>query len=292
MKTINHTVVFFGTPYYVLPILEKVNKYFRIQTHEKGLLAVVTQPPRPSGRGNKLEYSAVDTWAFKNNIKIIHNLGDVPEADIAIVASYGKIIPQTIIDRFPLGVLNIHPSLLPKYRGTSPVQEALKNGDTETGLAIIKMDSKMDHGPIVSSFKESILEDDNYEVLRDRLFEKSADFLIELLPSYLSNKIKLKEQDHENATFTSIITKEDGFIELLSLGKEARKVVQLIKAYTPWPGVWTIVNIKGEDKRLKIVNAHLENEKLIIDEVQLEGKNIVNWKQFSNTYPQIAKAIF
>lgn len=291
MQSLNIKIIFFGTPYYVIPILEAINRNFRINKYEKGLIAVVTQPPKPAGRGNKLEYSAVDTWAHRHDIPIINNLEDMPAADLGVVASYGKIIPKSVIEQFKYGILNVHPSLLPKYRGASPVQETLKNGDTITGLTIIKMDEKMDHGPIVSSFKEEILEDDDTETLRDRLFKKSADFLVELIPSFIKGKIKLKPQNHEEATFTKIITKQDGFVEPIQLTKDPERLLSLIKAMAPWPGVWTLIELNGQEKRLKILKAHIEDAKLVLDEVHLEGKNPVSWKQFYEAYPQIAKAL-
>jgi len=269
-----------------LPVVEKLNG-LKTKQNEKSLIAVVTQPPRPSGRKKVLEYSAVDKWAHKNELEIIHDLDEIPSADLGVVASYGKIIPQNIIDRFRYGILNIHPSILPKYRGASPVQETFKNADTTTGLSIIKMDAKMDHGPIVSSFKEEVKPDDNAETLRDRLFEKSAKFLIELIPSYINGKINLKPQDHSKATYTKILSKQDGFIKPLQLTKDPQRSLSLIKAMTPWPGVWTLVN----DKRIKILKAHTEEGKLILDEVQLEGKRPTNWERFKQSYPEYARQL-
>jgi methionyl-tRNA formyltransferase len=129
---------------------------------DKGVIAVVTQPPKPAGRDKKIEYSAVDTWAYKKDIRILRDLDmrssdtgkNLPEADLGVVAAYGKIIPKEIISHFKFGILNIHPSLLPKYRGASPTQAAIAAGETTTGVTVIKMDENMDHGPVVSSLKE------------------------------------------------------------------------------------------------------------------------------------------
>src|SRR5258708_4570554 len=201
-------VIFFGTPSYVIPILENLHKAYK-------LVAVVTQPPKLAGRKQLRTFSPVDTWAHKRKIPVITDLRqDFSEANLGVVASYGKIIPQNIIDMFGNGILNIHPSLLPKYRGASPIQGQIINGEVETGITIIRMDSKMDHGPILSQLKDEVYDTDTNETLRNRLFERSASFLIELLPNYLGNKIKLKEQNDEEATYTKIIDKDDGYVDL------------------------------------------------------------------------------
>src|SRR3989339_73019 len=176
---------------------------------------------------------------------------------------------------------NTHPTLIPKYRGASPINEAIKNGDAETGVTIIKMDEKMDHGGVVTLFKEDILPNDTTEVLRERLFDRSGDVLIQLIPAYASGKVKPKEQNESEATFTNILTREDGLINLKE--KTPQKAERFIRAMTPWPGVWTKLE---NQKRLKLLKAHLEEDKLILDEVQLEGKDPVSWKQFKEGYPK------
>lgn len=268
-------IIFFGTPDYVLPILEDLCKHYK-------LVAVVTKPPKLAGRKQIRVFSAVDNWAHKRKIRVITDLTEeLPVAKLAVVASFGKIIPKKVINKFPNGILNIHPSLLPKYRGASPIQSQIIDGVTDTGVSIIKMDEKMDHGPIVSQFKETINNDDTNISLRKRLFERSAQFLIEMLPNYLEDRIKLKEQDHKKATFTKIISKEDGFVDLKK--DNPIEIERKFKALTPWPGIWTLIN----GKRLKIIDAHLENEKLVLDKVQLEGKKPVSFKEFKQGYPKV-----
>lgn len=260
-------IVFFGTPDYVLPILNALWKYHKI-------VAVVTQPPKPVGRNKFMSYTPVDDWGYKRKVKIIRDISEkLPEAELGVVAAYGQIIPQSVIGHFKYGILNIHPSLLPKYRGASPIQEAIKQGDSVTGVTIIKMDKEVDHGPIVSYFKEDILPTDTNESLRTRLFERSAEFLIELIPNYISGKVVPKEQDHKKATYTKLIKREDGYIDLKKAkGAEAERFV---RAMSPWPGAWTFVKVGKTQKRLKILNS---------DMVQLEGKNPVTWKQFESAY--------
>lgn len=285
-------IIFFGTPEYVVQILSKLAK-----SHE--ITAVVTQPPKPVGREQFKKYSPVDDWAHKRslaasggkrNIPIFFNFDKpFPEADLGVCAAYGKIIPQRVIGLFKFGILNIHPSLLPKYRGASPISTAIANGDTETGVTIIKMDEKMDHGPIVTFFKEEILPNDTTDSLRGRLFERAGDVLIQLIPAYISGKVKPKEQNEKEATFTKVLTREDGFINLKE--KNLGEAERFLRAMTPWPGAWTLLRLSATEgqasKRLKLLKAHLEKGKLILDEVQLEGKDPVSWKQFKEGYPKV-----
>jgi len=226
----------------------------------------------------------VDTWAFKRKVPIFFDFGKpLPDADMGVLAAYGKILPKSVVNGFKFGILNIHPSLLPKYRGASPIQATIADGETQTGATIIRLDEEMDHGPIVAQFKEDVLPNDTNESLTTKLFERSADVLIQAIPAYISGKIKPKAQDEKEATFTKLLKKEDGFIDL----KKASPIEaeRFIRAMHPWPGVWTY--IEPAHKRLKIKKAHLEEDKLILDEVQLEGKDPVSFKQFKEGYPKL-----
>lgn len=320
-------IVFFGTPEYVLPILELVHLRFS-RRGVSPIVAVVTQPPRPSGREQRVTYSPIDSWAFKKRVPIFHNSRDFVSsntpADLGILAAYGEIVPKEVIGYFPFGILNVHPSLLPKWRGASPVQAPIIAGEKETGVSIIKLDEKLDHGPIVSQFKEDISDSDTTETLRARLFERSATVLVELLEAYLNKKIKPREQNHKEATFTTQIKKQDAFIppnliaNAMSVESSKKKVESMeikfvkdcilpatsymlhnfIRAMYPWPVAWTTVMINGQGsmvnntlrvKRLKILESHLDeltinHQPLVIDQVQLEGKSPVSWKQFKEAY--------
>jgi methionyl-tRNA formyltransferase len=183
-----------------------------------------------------------------------------------------------------LGLLNLHPSLLPKYRGPTPVPTAILAGEKETGLTIIKVDEQIDHGPIVIQFKEEIGNHETSDDLLKRLFTKGAQELILLLPDYLEGKIELEEQKHLKATLTQKLTKESGKIDW---AKPVDYQERFVRAMSPWPEAWTEIKINQETKRLKILKAHLEEEKLVLDEVQLEGKNPVSFKQFQEGYPQV-----
>ena len=272
-------IVFFGTPEYVVPVLDKLYKTYG--KGKEGLILVVTQSPKPAGREKRMTYSPVDNRAFEKRIPKTFSFDDIPEADLGVCAAYGKIIPESVIKKFKYGILNIHPSLLPKYKGASPVSSAIAAGEAQTGLTVIKMDKEMDHGPIVSYFKEEILPNDTSETLRDRLFERSADFLISLIPNYISGKVKPKEQNHKEATYTKILTKEDGFIDL-TISHSQLEISNFIRAMSPWPGAWTQLrssSFAGQAKRLKL----LPN-----DMVQLEGKNPVKLSQFEAAYGSLS----
>lgn len=283
-------IVFFGTPDYVLPILTLLHRKFVTGPGKSPISAVVTASPKPSGRKQIVTYSPVDKWAHEHKIPIYYSsrelLKEPPGADFGVLASYGEIISNEVIKLFPKGILVIHPSLLPKYRGASPVPASIINGETTSGATIFKMDEKVDHGPIISQFKEEILPEDTGESLRNRLFARSASVLIELIEPYLQGKITPRVQNEKEASITATLKKQDGFIDLSKT--PAGKAGRFIRAMQPWPIAWTLVN----GKRLKVLKAHIEEGKLIPDEVQLEGKDPAAWKQFKEAYPRLTKTLF
>lgn len=282
-------IVFFGTPDYVMPVLTSLHKKFVTGSGVSPVIAVVTQSPKPVGRKQFLTYSPVDKWAHDHGIPIHYTANELAidkiDADVGVLASYGEIIKPEVIKLFTHGILVIHPSLLPKYRGASPISAAIMNGETVTGVTIFKMDEKVDHGKVVCQFKEDIMPADDGETLRARLFARSAEVLIETIEPYLQGKIRPKSQDETEATFTKIMTREDGHLDLAD--PDPIKAEQFVRAMLPWPVAWTNVRLSTNDtqtKRLKIFKVHIENEKLILDEVQLEGKDPVTWKQFKEGY--------
>lgn len=301
-------IVFFGTPDYVLPILNAIHKKFVSGPGKSPITAVVTQKPKPTGRKKILTYSAVDRWAHEHKIPVFYGSRELlkkgVEADTGLLESYGEILPKEIINLFPHGILNAHPSLLPKWRGASPVQAAILAGDKQTGVTIIKLDEDVDHGEVISQFREEILPLDTTDTLRKRLFQRAASVLVELIEPYLAGKISARKQDDSLATFTTRITKEDGFIPATYLKKAINGEVgkdkwtiafakdysttyssdtleRFIRAMQSWPQAWTQV----DGKRLKLLKAHLKDGKLVLDEVQLEGKNPVSWQEFRRGYP-------
>jgi methionyl-tRNA formyltransferase len=193
--------------------------------------------------------------------------------DLLIVANFGKIIPENIL-KFPgYGCLNVHPSLLPKYRGASPVQSAILNGDKETGVSIILMDEQIDHGPILTQKKTVIGPDETADQLCHRLALLGSELLIDVIPNWIRGEKQLIAQDEEKATYTRILTRKDGAIDW---SKPAQKIERQIRAFQPWPGTYTFYN----GKRLKILKARLEKDKLIIKEVQPEGKKQMSFADF------------
>lgn len=261
--------MFFGTPEFVVPICDAL-----LQISETNLTGVITSQDKPVGRKQTLTPSPVKQWAVSHKIPVF-TISQFPfpiiQPDLGVLAAYGQIIPQEIIDLFPKGILVIHPSLLPKYRGASPIQTAILNGDIKTGCSIIKMDNKMDHGPIVSQFEEEIKQTDSSQDLYQRIFTKTAEVLKTVIPDYLEGKIIPQEQNHSAATYCKVLTKQDGFFDLQN-PPDPEKLDRMIRAYDPWPGVWTL----WEGKRLKFLPDNM---------VQLEGKNKVSYSQFKQAHP-------
>lgn len=310
-------IVFFGTPDYVLPIAQKLYKEFRKKDEKSPIVAVVTQKPKPVGRKQKIKYSPIDTWAHDKNIPIFFDSNDLISekisADVGVLAAYGEVISDKVIKHFAHGILNVHPSLLPQFRGSSPVRATILENKKNAGVTIIKLDSKLDHGPIISQAEYEILPIDTAESLRERLFQASADIISSLLPAYIAGKIKPKEQDHSHASFTTEVKKADAqippsyldaalngkvgkgkwnirFMKDFSFSPTPENIHNFIRAMHPWPTAWTTVNLGPEDKnqkekRVKIIKSHLKGNKLVLDEIQLEGKNPVSWKQFTEGYP-------
>ncbi len=240
-------------------------------------------------------------WNPKNSFEDLKKLNP----DICIVAAYGKIIPKEWLEVPKYGFLNIHPSLLPKYRGASPIQAVILNGGKETGVTIILMDEKVDHGPILAKREFSIFnfQFSKYKELEKELAELGSDLLIETLPKWIEGKIKPKEQNHKEATYTKKFSWPDGKIDWQ---KQAKEVERQIRALNPEPGTWTTWN----SKILKILEAKIydaqpyhkhdkiyigivyeENGRVFIPcsighieplKVQLEGKNPLTIKDFLN----------
>lgn len=312
MNKNKNNVIFFGTPDFVVPVVES------LAVDPYSLAAVITNPDRPVGRKQIITPSPVKVWGVNHNVPVLtpETLDDnfikelrIMNYELGVLASYGKIIPQTLIDLFPKGIIVIHPSLLPKYRGATPVPAAITCGETETGSTFLLMDEKMDHGPILYQFKSKITETETAGELTKRLFLESANILPEVITKYLGGEITPQPQDHTQATFTRLFDKEHGFIpwEIIndailgnvinhelpvpfikdfSLIPNSFNLNNLIRALSPWPGVWTQISINNQpstinNKRLKILKAHLENNKLVLDEVQLEGKKPISWQQLN-----------
>ncbi|MFH1671203.1 MAG: methionyl-tRNA formyltransferase [Candidatus Portnoybacteria bacterium] len=268
-------VIFIGTSHFALPVLEGLVK------NDYQILAVITAPDRPSGRKNQITPPPVKEIALKHKLRILQpeKISEIEKEisqinpDLIVVAAYGQIIPKGILDIPRFKSLNLHPSLLPKYRGPSPIQAAILNGDKITGATLMVMDEKMDHGPIVVQEEIEIKPEDNYQTLEKKLSQKSADLLIKNLPQYFNGKIKPKTQDETKTTYTKMLTRQDGEIDW---GKSALENERKIRAFYPWPGAWTIMG----GKRIKILKAKIIEDKLVPKIVQPEGKKPMAWDEF------------
>lgn len=250
-------LIFFATSEFAIPSLEK------LLAGSYEIVAVITQPDKPAGRKQKPLPSPVKVWALEHGLEVLQPTSlssplqalrgmkgevELPSIDLAIVASYGKIIPKEILNVPKFGTLNIHPSLLPKYRGPSPIHAAILNGDAETGVTIIKLDEELDHGPIVATASCKLQAASSFKELHDKLAKLGTDLLAEILPKYIRGEIKPVPQDHAIATYTKIITKADARIDW---NFSAEKTWSMVRAYEIWPVAWTTLN----GKRLKIFKA-------------------------------------
>lgn len=206
---------------------------------------------------------------LKENFEIVQEPQD---SEIIVVASYGKILTKEELSTPKFGAINIHPSKLPKYRGSSPIQSQILDGVKESAITFIKMDEEVDHGPIISSIPFEISENDTFESAVRRAFKEAANALPDIINRYVSGRIKPVEQKHFESTFTKILRKEDGFIDT-DKSPSRDKLARMIKAYHPWPGTWTKFNGK-------IVKLLPENK------IQVEGKKPVNFKDFINGYKE------
>lgn len=228
-------------------------------------------------------------WGSDNNSQIVLKalkidpgfkiVTNPTQADVGVLASYGRILTKDELAAPKYGILNIHPSLLPKYRGPTPIPTAILNGEKKTGVSIIKMDEEIDHGQLVAQFELEIFPQDTSESLLKRALTDGARVLKTILFDYVLGKIKLQPQKHGLATYTKKFTREDGQIDW---SKPPEYLERMVRAFSLWPGTYTIIN----KKRLKILKSHLVKDKLVLDTVQLEGKKPVSYKQFLEGYPE------
>ena len=290
-KKIDLNIAFFGSPQiavYVLNILK-----------ENGIIPglIISQPDKPAGRKLKLTPPEAKVWAEENNISIFQpeTLKDkeIVQAiinegpwDIFIVAAYGKIIPRAVLDIPKYGTLNVHPSLLPKLRGASPIQSAILE-ENETGVTIMLVDKKMDHGPILAQEKTPIEKIEKWPPKTSKLEKITAEqggrMLASVIPQWVAGKIKPQEQDHGTATFTKKITKQDGFIEL---DNDPEKNFRKIQAFDIWPRTYFFTERNNKKIRVIITDAELIDGKLIIKKVIPEGKKEMDYQSFLKGSPK------
>ena len=305
-------IVFFGTPQFSVIVLKK------LIAAGMAPVAVVTALDKPAGRGKKLASPPVKEISDQLRIPVLQpqkltdeqflqQLCDL-KPDVFVIASYGKMLPHALLEIPPHGTINVHPSLLPAYRGPSPIQTAILNGDKETGVTLMLTDAEMDHGPILAR-QELGISKFTYSQLHDELAKLGGEMLIETLPKWVAGEITPREQDHEKATFTRLLTRENGHIDW---SKSAVEIDRMVRALNPWPGTWSFlqyaeVRLTQYQKRVKILegyptteegtlglagtlfktkNGHLAavtgNGIFIIVKLQMEGKKPMEGKALFN----------
>ncbi len=274
---------FFGTPEYSVITLNALKTAAKELNSE--ISFVITQSDKPKGRKMLLTPSPVKVWAQENGVTIyqpeklrdqefIENLKK-HDCDVFVVIAYGKIIPEEILNIPKHKSLNIHGSLLPKLRGSCPIETAILNDEKVTGATIILMDKEMDHGPIVA-MKEAVVTSwpPTAQTLGKAIVETGSSLLISILPKWIAGEIKPTEQDHSQATFTKMIKKEDGLIDL---SEDPYKNYLKIQAYNGWPSAFFFKEIDGIQKRIKITQASFADGKLTIEKVIPEGGKEINY---------------
>jgi methionyl-tRNA formyltransferase len=276
--------IFFGTGHFAEQILKTLIAENHAPTY------IITSPDKPVGRHQTITPPPVKVLAEAAGIQVLQpEKLRTPEAldelkkiidqvDVCVVADYGKILPQALLDLSPKGFLNIHPSLLPLHRGPAPLQATILSGDNKTGVTIIKIDAEMDHGPIVAV--------ENVEVapwpcttseLSIYMAEKSAKLLMKILPEYVAGSVELVEQDHNKATYTKMIDKKDAEVSLSDIqNNNLQNIYFKYCAYKDWPEIFFI----HDGKRVKIKKMRVVGETYTIDRVVPEGKNEMDWEVY------------
>ncbi len=300
-------IIFFGSSNFSIYVLKKFLKKYKP-------LLVITLKGKPKGRGLKIEPNPVYSYCLKEKLNVIEfeNWEEIIEDFknikplVGVIASFGKIIPKEIIDLFPKGILNIHPSLLPKYRGPNPIRETILQGDKEAGITIFLIDELIDHGPIITQETLPLTGKENFNQLEENLGKLGGKILSNIIEDYLNNKLNTIPQDETKATYTKKLTKEDG---ILDLNDSYQNWDRKIRALNPWPGTFTY--LKG--KIFKIFEIEKINEKslppkilktkigdffilnndlglrlndafIILKEVQIEGRKRMSGREFLNGF--------
>ncbi|HEY4522386.1 MAG TPA: methionyl-tRNA formyltransferase [Candidatus Paceibacterota bacterium] len=289
----NIKFAFFGTSHIAVYVLDALI--------DAGLspALVVAPPDKPQSRGLAPAPVAVSLRARELNIPLAHDWQEFESGawDVAIVVDYGKILPRAVLGIPRRGFLNVHPSLLPRLRGASPMRSAILTNERETGVTIIQIDEQMDHGPIVAQKRVAIpawsdqltdqgglarrsLVEGGPPHLADMeriLVQEGGKLLAEMLPLWTHGEIVALEQNHDVATYTEKFTKEDG---LLDLHADAYQNLLKIRAFEGWPGTYAFFEVRGKKTRVKILDAHIANDALVIERVVPEGKREMPYQDF------------
>ena len=272
--------VFFGTDEFAIAVLDTLL--------EAGVQPelIVTVPDKPQGKYLRLTPPPVKVWAEKNKIPCLQptnlrsdlgvSLLKAKSYKLFLIASYGKLIPPAIFNLPVRGTVNIHPSLLPAYRGPTPIQTAILDGAEETGATLMLLDAELDHGPILKA-KSYKLQAQNFIEVRNDLAKLGAELFLEVAPQWVVGEIKTVPQDQTQATFTKKIKKENG---LINLSDNPFFNYRKFLAYQNWPGIYFFVERNGKQVRVIITEAHLADNQFVIDRVKPEGKKEMPYADF------------
>jgi methionyl-tRNA formyltransferase len=279
-------IVFFGSGWFVIPVVEKLIPH--------GLDLVVTTEKDPNSPLLKFcSENNLQTISASTAEDLVNSQSSIVNHSVAVLASFGAFISNEIIGLFPEGIINIHPSLLPKYKGPSPIQYSLLNGDAVTGVTLIKLDEQIDHGPVLSQKPYTLQGAETSQDLLSILFEIGAEMVEEVVLKFENGEtINETPQDHSLETWSYKIEKKDGFIDIsspnFSLSTLNFKLENMIRAYFPWPGVWFICHSeRNEESKLngKIIKLLPEGK------IQVEGKNPMSYKDFINGFGDEGKEL-
>jgi methionyl-tRNA formyltransferase len=307
-------IIFMGSPQFAVPTLE-------VLTRDHTILAVFTQPDKPAGRGQQLTAVPVKQWAVAHDIPVhqpksfrkepqaIDVLRDL-KPEVIVVAAYGLILSQAVLDVPPFGCLNVHGSILPRHRGAAPITSAILAGDVETGITIMKMDAGLDTGPMLGVAREAIRPDDTTATLSERMSHLGAQLMVDTLPKYLSGEIVPQPQPADGATYSPKIDKADAQIDWT---KPAVEIERMVRAYIPWPGTQTLWN----GQMVKILKAGIRDQGsgireqaglvvklsdgsigvvtgegvLVLKEIQLAGRKAMKAEDFVRGQPKFIGAV-
>ena len=237
-------IVFMGSPEFAVPTLAMLTESYQV-------VGVFTQPDKPAGRGQRLTAPAVKEWAQEHGLLVLQprTLRDAAvqaqlaelKPDVVVVAAYGLLLPKPVLDLPPHGCINVHASLLPKYRGAAPISAAILDGESETGVTLMLMEEGMDTGPMLAQASMPIHPDDTMNPLKARLAQLGAQLLAGTLPRWMAGEITPRPQDHSRATLAPKLGKTDG---RLDWSKPAVELDRRVRAFSPWPGTFTFWNGK------------------------------------------------
>ena len=309
-------LVFMGTPDFAVPVLDA------LCSNGHDVVAVYTRPDRPAGRGRQLSHPPVKVYAEQHGIPVLQPVSLRQERTIEtltslepramVVAAYGRILPPEMLRVPPFGVLNVHPSLLPRYRGPSPVTEAILDGESKVGVTVMFLDEGMDTGPILAQRETDVFPEETADQLTRRLFALGSELLAEVLPAWEAGEIKPVPQNEDEASVTRLYSRKDGELDW---SKPAEYLARRLRALHPWPGCFT----HWEGRLLKVIRGRALEEDaveavigqvvapgkaggyaagvatgkgvLILDEVQLEGKRPQPTGEFLKGQPHFPGAV-